>query len=93
MIIGQLSSDEFLLVGFDAKFKFRPTYGSGFTKAEYVMVEEGYFDGDTWIRERIWNGDETYHSTLRPQGTILKIKLRKVKSSVTGPARANFEQN
>ena len=93
VLIGQLSENEFLLIGFDAKFKFRPTYGSGFTKAEYVLVEEGYFEGETWVRERIWNGDETYHSTLRSQGSLLKIRLRKVKSALGGPARANFEQN
>jgi beta-galactosidase GanA len=92
-LIGQLSENEFLLVGFDTKFRFRPKYGSGFSKAEYVLVEEGYYEGETWVRERIWNGDETYHSTLRPHGSILKIRLRKVKSAATGPDRANFEQN
>ena len=92
-LVGQLSENEFLLIGFDTKFRFRPKYGSGFSKAEYVLVEEGYYVDDTWVRERIWNGDETYHSTLRPQGSILKIRLRKVKAAVTGPDRANFEQN
>jgi hypothetical protein len=92
-LIGQLSENEFLLIGFDTKFRFRPKYGSGFSKAEFVLVEEGHYGGDTWIRERIWNGDETYHSTLRPQGSILKIRLRKVKAAATGPDRANFEQN
>jgi hypothetical protein len=90
-LIGQLSPNEFLIAGFDAKFRFRPKYGSGFSKADYILVEEGYYEGDKWIRERLWNGDETYHSTLTPRGTILKIKLRKVKSSAQGPIRANFE--
>jgi hypothetical protein len=82
-LVGQLSENEFLLIGFDTKFKFRPKYGSGFSRAEYVLVEEGYYENDTWVRERIWNGDETYHSTLRPQGSILKIRLRIVKAAVT----------
>lgn len=90
-LIGQLSPNEFLIAGFDAKFRFRPKYGSGFSKADYILVEEGYYEGDKWVRERLWNGDETYHSTLTPRGTILKIKLRKVKSSAQGPIRANFE--
>ncbi|MBL0740645.1 DUF5597 domain-containing protein [Chryseolinea lacunae] len=91
-LIGQLSANEFLIVGFDAKFRFRPKYGSGFSKADYVLVEEGYYEGDKWVRERLWNGDETYHSTLTPRGTVLKIRLRKVKASSQGPIRANFEQ-
>ncbi|MGC3948396.1 MAG: DUF5597 domain-containing protein [Chryseolinea sp.] len=93
-LIGQLSANEFLLIGFDAKFRFRPTYGSGFTNAELISVEEGYYDGhNQWVRQRFWNGDEVYHSTLRPQGTILKIRLRPVKATDNGKARANFEQN
>jgi len=90
-LIGQLSPNEFLIAGFDAKFRFRPKYGSGFSKADYILVEEGYYEGDKWIRERLWNGDETYHSTLTPRGTVLKIRLKKVKSSTQGPLRANFE--
>jgi hypothetical protein len=90
-LIGQLSPNEFLIAGFDAKFRFRPKYGSGFAKADYVLVEEGYYEGDKWIRERLWNGDETYHSTLTNRGTVLKIRLKKVKSSAQGPIRANFE--
>lgn len=91
-LIGQLSENEFLLVGFDAKFRFRPKYGSGFSKAEYVMIEEGYYDGDKWIRERIWNGDEAYHSTFKPDGSVLKIRLKRTAAGGDGPIRANFEQ-
>jgi hypothetical protein len=92
-LIGQLSENEFLLAGFDTKFRFRPKYGSGFSKAEFILVEEGYYKDNTWIRERIWNGDEVYHSTLPSRGVILKIRLRKIKSQAGGPIRANFEQN
>jgi hypothetical protein len=91
-LIGQLSENEFLLVGFDAKFRFRPKYGSGFSKAEYVMIEEGHYDGDKWVRERIWNGDEAYHSTFTPSGSVLKIKLKRTQAGGSGPIRANFEQ-
>ncbi|MEO8474153.1 MAG: DUF5597 domain-containing protein [Chryseolinea sp.] len=93
-LVAQLDSNEFLLIGFDAKFRFRPSYGSGFSNAELLVVEEGYYDAkNQWIRQRFWNGDEVYHSILRPQGTILKIKLRAVKSTTNGTVRANFEQN
>lgn len=93
-LVAQLSANEFLLIGFDTKFRFRPSYGSGNSNAELITVEEGYFDAQNqWIRQRYWNGDEVYHSTLRPQGTILKIRLRPVKSGDNGKVRANFEQN
>lgn len=93
-LVAQLDSNEFLLIGFDAKFRFRPSYGSGFSNAELLVVEEGYYDAkNQWIRQRFWNGDEVYHSILRPQGTILKITLRAVKSTTNGTVRANFEQN
>ena len=67
-LIGQLAEDEFLLVGFDARFTFRPAYGSGYNAAEYVLVEQGRYEGDQWVRERIWNGDALYHSTLPADG-------------------------
>jgi hypothetical protein len=93
-LVGQLGANDFLLIGFDAKFRFRPSYGSGYSNAELITVEEGYFDEQNqWVRQRFWNGDEVYHSTLRPQGTILRIHLRPVKSSDNTKVRANFEQN
>lgn len=93
-LAGQLSANEFLLIGFDAKFRIRPSYGSGYSHAEMISVEEGYFDAQNqWVRQRFWNGDEVYHSTLRPQGTILKVRLRAVRNTDNGKVRANFEQN
>ena len=90
-LIGQLGDDEFLITGFDARFQFRPRYGSGYSSSEYLLIEEGYYEKGQWIRKRIWNGDEAYHSTLTPDGTILRIKLRKTKKTNTGPVKANFE--
>ncbi len=91
-IIGQLDKDEFLLMGFDVKFRFRPAYGSGYHAAEFMMVEEGYYKGEKWIRERIWNGDALYHATLPPQGAILKIRLRKARAGGTEVIKANFDK-
>jgi hypothetical protein len=90
-LIGQLGDDEFLITGFDTRFQFRPRYGSGYSSSEYILIEEGYYENGQWIRKRIWNGDEAYHSTLTPDGTILRIKLRKTKKTNTGPVKANFE--
>jgi hypothetical protein len=90
-LIGQLGPDEFLVMGFDTRFQFRPRYGSGYSSAEYLVIEEGYYDQGKWVRKRIWNGDEAYHSTLTPEGEILRIRLRKTKKANTGPVKANFE--
>jgi hypothetical protein len=43
-------------------------------------VEEGTFENGEWQKIRNWNGDEVYHSTLTPEGVILKIKLSGLKS-------------
>lgn len=90
-LIGQLAEDEFLIIGFDAKFQFKPRYGSGYGSAELILVEEGYYKDGQWIQTRIWNGDEVWHSTLTPEGVILKIKLRKTKKPAGSALKANFE--
>lgn len=92
IMIGQLSDDEFILIGFDTKFTFRPKYGSAYNKAEYVSIEEGYYENDKWHRTRIWNGDAAYHATLPPQGAVLKVKLQRMASSQELQQKPNFEQ-
>ena len=80
MLIAETAPDEFYLMGFDTKFQFRPKLGSGFSTAEFITMEEGTFKDGKWQQTRIWNGDEVYHSTLTPDGVILKIKLRGLQS-------------
>ncbi|WPP50975.1 DUF5597 domain-containing protein [Catalinimonas niigatensis] len=92
VLVGQLGEDEFLLIGFDTKFTFRSSFASGYNDAEYVLVEQGHYEGEQWVRERIWNGDALYHSTLPSEGAILKIKLRRVKAQSKGPEKANFDK-
>lgn len=76
-LIGQLDTDEFLVLGFDTRLQFRPRYGSGYHRAELIRIEEGFYRNGEWVMKRIWNGDEAYHFTLLPEGVILKVKLRK----------------
>lgn len=91
-LIGQLAEDEFLIAGFDAKFIFRPKYKSGFSKAEYVLAEEGYYKNGEWHTQRLWNGDALYHSVLPPEGAVLKIKLLKIASADKLTIAPNFEK-
>ena len=93
VLVGQTAEDEFVLIGFDTKFIFRPSYGSGFNKAEYVTIEEGYYDAEgNWHKVRNWNGDAAYHSTLPPDGRVLKIKLQRLKTSKEMAIKPNFEK-
>jgi hypothetical protein len=41
VLVGQLGPDEFLIMGFDADLVFRPAWGSHYTGAQFVEVEEG----------------------------------------------------
>ncbi|GAA4469569.1 GH35 family beta-galactosidase GalD [Nibrella saemangeumensis] len=91
VLVGETGPDEFVLIGFDTKFQFRPRLGSGFSSAEFISVEEGTFENGTWKKIRNWNGDEVYHSTLTPEGVILKVKLRGLQSDKLD-TKPNFER-
>ncbi len=92
VLVGQTGEDEFILIGFDTKFTFRPSFGSPYSNVEYVLVEQGHYENDKWVRERIWNGDALYHATLPQEGAILKIKLRRVVSDNPLKEKANFDK-
>lgn len=91
-MILELAPDEFLVLGMDAKFSFRPKTVTGFGSSEIISMEEGFYEDEKWVRKRFWNGDEVYHSTLLPEGVILKVKFRKMAAAAKGSAKANFEQ-
>lgn len=91
VLVGELAPDEFILLGFDTRFQFRPRLGSGFSTAELISVEEGTFENGIWKKIRNWNGDEVYHSTLTPEGVILKIKLKGLQSDKFD-TKPNFER-
>ena len=46
VLIGELGPDEFLVLGFDSTVQFRPVQGSDCTAAQFLLVEEGYYDTD-----------------------------------------------
>ncbi|QMU30881.1 DUF5597 domain-containing protein [Adhaeribacter radiodurans] len=91
VLIGELNPNEFILMGFDTKFQFRPKLGSGFSTAEFIAVEEGTYVDSVWQKIRNWNGDEVYHSTLTPEGVILKVKLKGLQSDKFD-TKPNFER-
>ena len=75
-LIGQLSENEFLILGFDTFVQFKPSRGQGREHAQFLRVEEGTFEQGRWKMARQWNGDEVFFGLLLPPGgTILKATL------------------
>ncbi len=73
-MIAQVSPDEFLVIGFDARVEFRPRDHA--RKAQFISAEEGRFENGEWIRHRGLNGDQTFFGLILPAtGGITKATL------------------
>jgi beta-galactosidase GanA len=43
---------------------------------QLLRVEEGRYDGTTWVPSRLWNGDETdYGLNFGGKGSLVRVKL------------------
>ena len=51
-----------------------PTYGSGYTAAQYLRAEEGTYQGGVWKASAVRNGNITALS-LPAAGAMMKVKL------------------
>jgi beta-galactosidase GanA len=74
--IAELGPNEYLLTGYRARVDFQPSAEFKDMKFMYVRVEEGHFENDRWVFDRVWNGDQTdwgLNLTSRPQ--VLKVKM------------------
>jgi hypothetical protein len=75
VMVGQLGPDEFLIMGFDAALDFRPAWGSSFTGAQFVQVEEGVYEDGVWKRTEIRNGDFSTRGVVLPgTGAMVRVK-------------------
>jgi hypothetical protein len=79
VLVGELGPDEFLIMGFSAAVDIRPTVGSGFTAAQFLQVEEGFYENGVW---KTTNLGRTYQGSYSPpgvslpaQGSIFRVKL------------------
>ena len=78
VLVGQLAPTEFVIAGFDAAVSFRARFGSAQPRADFVSVEEGFYEGSEWKSLRQLSGDEIYFGIRIPAaGTIVKVKLMK----------------
>jgi len=76
VMVAQLGPDEFLVAGIDARVNFRLTPPAGEKQAQLLTVEQGAYDGTTWKRSRLWNGDETDAGlNFKAPGSVVRVKL------------------
>ena len=76
VMVASLGADEFLVAGIDCRVQFAPPVHAGGKQVQLLRVEEGRYDGTTWVRSRLWNGDETdYGLNFGGKGSLLRVKL------------------
>lgn len=76
VMVASLGADEFLVAGIDCRVQFAPPVHAGGKQVQLLRVEEGRYDRTTWVRSRLWNGDETdYGLNLGGKGSLLRVKL------------------
>ncbi|WP_258171402.1 DUF5597 domain-containing protein [Paenibacillus sp. R14(2021)] len=70
-----MGAHEFYLAGFGYSAVFLPKRGER-GKVGVVRIEEGGFDGETWRRRRVLNGDEgAYGVYLRADPEVLRVEI------------------
>ena len=75
-LVAQLSADEFLVTGFDARVDFELAPSITEKKMQYIRVEEGVYENGDWKFLRIWNGDQTdWGLNFKSSPQVLRVKL------------------
>ena len=76
VVVASLGPNEFLVAGIDCRVQFALPVHSGGKQAQFLKVEEGHFDGTTWVPLRLWNGDETdYGLNFGGKGSLLRVTM------------------
>lgn len=75
MII-KLAPDRFVIAGHGFHINFTELKGTR-RDAEFLSIEEGTFEGDRWVRERVLNGDEENVTLPTHAPRILLITLNR----------------
>jgi beta-galactosidase GanA len=75
-VVASLGSNEFLVAGIDCRVQFALPVHSAGKQPQMLKVEEGHYDGTTWVPTRLWNGDETdYGLNFGGKGSLLRVTL------------------
>ena len=74
-LVAQLSPDEFLVTGIDARVAFHLPVADN-RHLELLRVEEGEYENGNWKFLRLWNGDQTdFDLNFTHQGKLVRVKL------------------
>lgn len=75
-LVAPIGPDQFVVVGFDASVSFVLAHPAEHEHPQYLRVEEGSYDGDTWKAARWLNGDETDRGLhFGDDGDILHVAM------------------
>ena len=75
-VIASLGQNEFLVAGIDCRVQFALPVVSQGKQPQMLKVEEGRYDGTTWVPQRLWNGDETdYGLNFGGKGAVVRVVL------------------
>jgi beta-galactosidase GanA len=75
-VVASLGPNEFLVAGIDCRVQFALPVRSADKQAQMLKVEEGHYDGTTWVPVRLWNGDETdYGLNFGGSGSLLRVTM------------------
>jgi beta-galactosidase GanA len=75
-VVASLGPNEFLVAGIDCRVQFALPLHSGGKQPQMLKVEEGHYDGTTWVPLRLWNGDETdYGLNFGGKGSLLRVTM------------------
>lgn len=76
VVVAPLGKDEFLVAGIDCRVEFKLPVHAGGKQPQMLRVEEGRYDGTTWVPSRLWNGDETdYGLNFGSKGAVLHVTM------------------
>ena len=75
-VVASLGPNEFLVAGIDCRVQFAlPIHATG-KQPQMLKVEEGRYEGTTWVPMRLWNGDETdYGLNFGGKGSLLRVTM------------------
>jgi beta-galactosidase GanA len=75
-VVAALGANEFLVAAIDCRVQFVLPIRSSGKQPQMLKVEEGHYDGSTWVPTRLWNGDETdYGLNFGGKGSLLRVTM------------------
>ena len=72
--IAHLSANVFLVAGDHVRLNFGARPG-GPANGLILRVEEGHFRDSVWVRDRIWNGDQTDYGINLIEPVLLRVTM------------------